>query len=77
MIPPKSDQIWRQIVTDKAVREYTALPTKMLMMRVQMLVRDGRPQKIQEAIDTAYNFFSTNAHVVQQDVKLLFGETKK
>lgn len=72
-IPPRADPRWREIVIDNKIREFCALPTKMLMMRIHLLVRDGRPQKIDEAIDILFDFFSKNSNVVLQDIELLFG----
>jgi hypothetical protein len=72
MIPPKSDPRWKKIILEDEVYNFHALPTKMLMMRVKLLARDRTPQKIEEAIDVAHDFFSKNSKVVVQDIKLLF-----
>lgn len=72
MIPPKSDPLWKKIILEDEVYNFHALPTKMLMMRVKLLARDRTPQKVDEAIDVAYDFFSKNSKVVVQDIKLLF-----
>lgn len=74
MVPPKTDPRWKQIVVDKETPNFSALPTKMLMMRIRLLAKDNTPQKIDEAIDIAYDFFSKNALVVQHDIELLFGK---
>lgn len=72
MIPPKSDPRWKKIILEDEVYNFHALPTKMLMMRVKLLARDRTPQKIEEAIDVAHDFFSKNSKIVVQDIKLLF-----
>lgn len=73
IVPPKTDPRWRNIVLEDAVSNFHALPTKMLMMRVRLLARDKTPQKVEEAIDIAYDFFSKNSGIVLTDIKLLFG----
>lgn len=73
MIPVKSDPIWRTIILDTRKREFTALPTKMLMMRVALMISDGTPEKIDEAISIAYDFFQKNQKIVKKDIELLFG----
>lgn len=75
MVPPKSDPRWKQIVLGDDALNFQALPTKMLMMRVRILARDKTPQKIEEAIKVAHDFFSQNSNVVCNDIVLLFGKT--
>ena len=72
MLPPKSDPKWRAIVTSTEVFDFSALPTKMIMMRIRLLVQDGTPQKIDEAIDIAFDFFTKAKNLVSDDIKLLF-----
>ena len=42
------------------------------MMRIRLLVQDGTPQKIDEAIDIAFDFFTKAKNLVSDDIKLLF-----
>lgn len=77
MIPPKSDPRWKEIVLDDTVYNFHALPTMLLMMRIKLLVKDRTPQKIDEAIDIVYDFFSKNSKVVFNDIKLLFEKMNK
>jgi len=74
MIPPKSDPRWKQIIIGDDSLNFQALPTKMLMMRVRVLARDKTPQKIDEAIAIAHDFFSQNSNIVYNDIVLLFGK---
>ena len=76
MIPPKTDPRWKTIVAGNINTEFSALPTKMMMMRIRLLAHDRTPQKIEEAIDIAHDFFSQNASVVKPDIDLLFGNEK-
>ena len=77
MIPPKNDPRWKNLVLDDQISNFQALPTKMLMMRVRILARDKTPQKVEEAIDIAYDFFSKNSNIVLNDIALLFGNVEK
>jgi hypothetical protein len=76
MIPPKTDQRWKLLVIGDTNPEFSALPTKMLMMRLRLLAKDRTPQKVDEAITIAYDFFSKNASIVTADIELLFGNQK-
>jgi len=77
MIPPKTDPRWKKIVLEDEISNFQALPTKMLMMRVRILARDKTPQKVEEAIEIAFDFFSKNSNIVLSDIALLFGTTEK
>ena len=77
MIPPKNDPRWKNLVLDDQISNFQALPTKMLMMRLRILARDKTPQKVEEAIDIAYDFFSKNSNIVLSDIDLLFGSMEK
>jgi len=72
MLPPKNDPIWKKIILDDRELKLSTLPTQMLMMRVRLLARDRTPQKIEEAINIAYDFFEKNELITQADIKLLF-----
>ncbi len=72
MIPPKSDPRWEQIVLGNEVFNVQALPAKMLMMRVRLLARDRTPQKIESAIEIAFEFFSRNEKILIDDIKNIF-----
>ncbi len=74
MVPPKSDQRWKQIVTNDHKYAFNFLPTQMLMMRVRLLCKDKTPQKIEQAVEIAYDFFSKNASIIYNDIEVLFGE---
>lgn len=77
MLPLKKDPRWKEVVIDENIPNFSALPTKMMMMRVRLLAKDKTPQKIQEAIDIAFDFFSKNAMILQYDIDLLFNERKE
>lgn len=76
MIPPKSDPIWKEIVDNTEDLMISALPTKMLFMRVKMLRRSGTSKSLSEAIDAAYDFFSKNEDAVKEDVAVVFAKKR-
>lgn len=75
MIPPKTDTRWKKIVLGDEVIKLQALPAKMLMMRVRLLARDKTPQKVEEAIGIAHDFFCQNSSILLDDIALLFGKS--
>lgn len=76
VIPPKSDYRWKAIIIGNLTPDFSALPTKMLMMRLRLLAKDRTPEKIDEAIEIAHDFFSKNESIVKSDIELLFGSEK-
>jgi hypothetical protein len=77
MVPPKSDPRWRTIVSGHESPNFAALPTKMLMMRIRLLTMDRTPQRIEEAVEIAYDFFQKNAAAVKSDIERLCGTNRK
>ncbi len=75
MIPDKSDPRWRNFVTNTKKHVFDNLAVKMMANRVQtMLSFDSSSEKITEAIDVAYNFFSKNEVMVKTDLDNIFGK---
>lgn len=77
MLPPKEDPKWQALILSSSVPELKALPTKMLLMRIRLLAKDRTPQKIQEAINIAYDFFHANSRIIKDDIIILFGLERK
>ena len=74
MLPSKSDPKWKAILTDPKDAPVSGLSTKMMLMRVKMMVKmDPSPAAFQSAVDSALDFFSKNEAAVQNDIKALFG----
>jgi len=73
MIPPKSSPVWVEVVDTTKEYNLAGLATKMLLMRVRLMTKND-PSKIPEAIDVAYEFFSKNSELVQDDIKIIFGK---
>lgn len=77
MLPAKEDPKWQTLILSASVPELKALPTKMLLMRVRLLAKDRTPQKIEEAINIAYDFFHANSLIIKDDIVTLFGSERK
>lgn len=77
MLPAKEDPKWQMLILSTSVPELKALPTKMLLMRVRLLAKDRTPQKIEEAINIAYDFFHANSLIIRDDIITLFGIERK
>lgn len=77
MLPAKEDPKWQTLILSTSVPELKALPTKMLLMRVRLLAKDRTPQKIEEAINIAYDFFHANSVIIKDDIITLFGIERK
>lgn len=77
MLPPVTDPRWVTII--KYIKDYSFnhLPTRLLMMRIHLMTQDGTNQKILEAIESAHDFFTKNAHLVQDDIEMLFKKEEK
>lgn len=71
-IPPKSDSRWKKLVTESNELELSGLATKMMLSRVRMIAKMN-PQRINEAIDSAHEFFVKNEQMAQNDIKVIFG----
>jgi len=71
-IPPKSDSRWKKLVTETTELDLSGLATKMMLSRVRMIVKIN-PQRLNEAIDSAHEFFVKNEQMVQPDIKIIFG----
>lgn len=73
MIPPKTDPVWREIVDRTEDYEVSALPTKMLFMRIKLLRYSGTSQSMTDAVNAAFDFFSKNEEAVRDDIEIVFG----
>lgn len=77
LIPEKLDPVWRKIVLNCDKLTFKALATKLLMMRIKMIVdseNEDFEKRIHLATEVAYDFFSKNKTIVQDDIKYLFNK---
>lgn len=75
MVPDKTNPIWRKIVSHSDDYIFTTLATKLMMMRVKMIVENentNKEENIQQGIDIAYEYFKKNQSILIEDVDYLF-----
>ena len=75
MIPEKFDPIWREIVLNCDQYRFKSLATKLMMMRVKMIVdneQEDFEKRISLATDVAFDFFDKNQTIVQADLNYIF-----
>lgn len=75
MFPEKGDSRWQEVVTSGIDYPLSGLASKMLLMRVRLMVKlDQSPEKVSEAISITYDFFSKNKEILKNDLEILFGK---
>ncbi|PWU19283.1 MAG: hypothetical protein C5B49_06025 [Bdellovibrio sp.] len=75
VIPHKADHRWLKFILGAEDPPVSNLSTKMMMMRVRMILGGGSSsERIQEAIDLAYDFFEKNELSVKEDIDAIFGK---
>lgn len=75
MVPDKTHPIWHEIVLNSDRYIFSTLATKLMMMRVKMIVEHESSLKednIQQAIDIAYEYFKKNQSILKEDINYLF-----
>lgn len=75
MVPDKMNPIWRTIVTNSDQYHFNALATKLMMMRVKMIVENENQEtekNIEEAVGIAYDYFIKNQTILKGDINYLF-----
>lgn len=75
MVPDKQNPIWRTIVTNSDQYQFKALATKLMMMRVKMIVENENQdseKNIEEAVCIAYDYFIKNQTILKGDINYLF-----
>lgn len=75
MIPGKNDPRWKEVVSGSKEYNISGLATKMLLMRVRTLVKtSSSPEKVNEAIDIAHDFFTKNEEMAKSDLEIILGK---
>lgn len=75
MIPEKIDPIWRTIVLNCDQYPLKALATKLMMMRVKMIIdneQEDFEKRISHATEVAFDFFIKNQNSVRADLNYIF-----
>ena len=68
MIPPRYDQIWKDLVTQKQTVEFSFIAVKILLIRHQLKIKyagEDINNIIEECADELYNYFIKKAHLPQ------------
>lgn len=74
MLPEKSDERWKDLVTGKKKYKFKSLPTKILLGRVVLRAEmDTSPENVNKCINEVYEYFDKNRKVVETDIKQIFG----
>lgn len=74
VVPDKTNPIWRAIVVHSEEYTFNALATKLMMMRIKMIVEndnEDHEKNIQQAIEIAYEYFVKNQTIVGSDINYL------
>lgn len=69
MVPSVNDPKWKKAIEKRSTFDFKSLATKMLFMRVDLLVGDGGDAaKVQEAIGILHGFFVKNETIAADDL---------
>ncbi len=78
IIPHKSNQIWKLLVTGKRKCRCHLVPATILLERIiNSTQHDDSPENIQQCVEETYNFFMRYQPILTKDIKELFGETNE
>lgn len=72
-IPSKTDPRWKTLVTGNTAYALKGLATRMMLTRVRLMGSRRDPKSQEEAIDTAYDFFTKNLEAAREDIRTIFG----
>lgn len=75
VVPDKNNPIWRDIVVHNEEYAFSALATKLMMMRIKMIVEndnENHEKNVQDAIEIAHDYFVKNQTIVTSDINYLF-----
>ena len=72
-IPPKTDQIWRDIATGKVSKPWQMLALKIMLTRIANVTKtDSSPATLDKAAEEIHDFFEKNMALAQADLTALF-----
>ncbi len=60
MVPPKTDIVWRQILTGEREPKLSALATRLTVARLRQIVRSN-PDTTPAAVDELFKYFAANS----------------
>ena len=76
-VPPKTSQIWTDIVTGKLSIEFEFLPTRILQGNMaRILAKDPTPRNIKKCSSDLWEMFAENMNLpkVQDDLNKIMGQ---
>jgi hypothetical protein len=79
MIPHKSSDIWKLLVTGKRKCRCNLVPASILLERIIRSTQDDNsPENIQQCVEETYNFFVRYKLILtNKDIKQLFEEVNE
>ena len=79
MIPHKSSDIWKLLVTGKRKCRCNLVPASILLERIIRSTQDDNsPENIQQCVEETYNFFVRYKPILtKKDIKQLFEEVNE
>jgi hypothetical protein len=78
VLPAKSNQKWREVVTGKTRYAFEHLGLKILMTRIELqLMRDASNESVDKAVSDLHAFFQKFELVASEDLKKIFPEAKR
>lgn len=78
MIPHKSSDIWKLLVTGKKKCRCNLVPASILLERIVRSTQDDNsPENIQQCVEETYNFFVRYKLILSKDINQLFKEVNE
>ncbi len=73
MLPQKTDEKWKLLVTGKIEHNFKCVPAGLMLSRVKRdILRDDSDGNIIKHIEEAYVFFQRYESILQDDIKAIF-----
>jgi hypothetical protein len=73
VLPPKTHEKWRQVVTGKSKYQFEHLGLRILLTRIELqLMRDSSEDSVQKGITELHSFFQKFQAVTEADLKKIF-----
>lgn len=74
MIPDKTSEVWRLLVTGQKEYRFQLIPASMMLARVIRSVQlNNSPENIEKCISELYTFFIHYQAILNKDIQSLFG----
>jgi len=74
MIPPKTDERWKRLVSGEIAHEFKIFSASMLISRTSQNIKGNSSfETISESIDEAHSFFTRYEDIFGDDIEAIFG----